>query len=129
MRFLLDTHVLLWLAAQPHRVPERVRADLASMDAEVFVSAVSAMEIATKTRLGKLPEVGLLDAWQARLDDMALGELPLSSAAALRAGTMAWEHRDPFDRMLVAQAIENNLTLVTVDHAFRGLPAPRMVTW
>lgn len=126
---LLDTHVLLWLVGDPSRVPAPVRSVLADPGTPVFVSAVSAMEIATKTRLGKLPDVGLLAGWHARLAEMSLDELPLSAAAALHAGGMDWQHRDPFDRMLLAQAIEHNLTLVTVDHVFANLPAPRVLSW
>lgn len=129
MRYLLDTHVVLWLIGQPDRVPDSVVDELAAPSNTLLVSAVSAMEVATKTRLGKLPDLGLLAAWERRLADIGATELPLSTAAAITAGTFAWEHRDSFDRHLAAQAIHEGATLVTVDGAFHGLTAPRLLTW
>lgn len=129
MKYLLDTHVLLWLVGDPERVPREVREVLAEPSHTLYASAVSAMEVATKTRLGKLDDVGLLPAWDRRVQDIGATDLPLSTAAALRAGSLQWAHRDPFDRMLVAQAIDEAATLVSVDHAFRSLPAPTLLTW
>lgn len=127
--YLLDTHVLLWLLGDVDRVPTTVRQELGDRDHVLLVSAVSAMEVATKTRLGKLPEVGLLGAWSRRISDIGARELALTTEHALTAGGMGWAHRDPFDRLLVAQAIHEGATFVTVERAFDGLPAPRLLTW
>ncbi|MTB71178.1 type II toxin-antitoxin system VapC family toxin [Arsenicicoccus cauae] len=129
VRYLLDTHVMLWLLGQPERVPARVREVLADPAVDLLVSAVSAMEIATKTRLGKLPDVGLVQAWPRRLDDMGAVEVPLTGQHAITAGSMSWPHRDPFDRLLASVAIHEGATLVSVDAAFADLPAPTLLSW
>jgi PIN domain nuclease of toxin-antitoxin system len=79
------------------------------------VSAASAWEIAIKTRLGRLDGESLLSAWSDIIDDMAASELAIESADAIFAGRLPWQHRDPFDRMLVAQATRRNLTIATRD--------------
>lgn len=100
MRFLVDTHVLLWLLGSPERVPDAARSALAERANTLLVSAASAMEVATKVRLGKLPAGrALVDAWAARLAEISAEELPLSCGHALLAGSMVWDHRDPFDRL------------------------------
>lgn len=130
MRFLLDTHVLLWLLGSPERVAVDVRSVLARRTDDVLVSAVSAMEVSTKVRLGRLPQGRpLVDAWAARVAELDCEELPVSSEHAVLAGTMAWEHRDPFDRLLVAQSVIENATLVTQDAVIRELPGLRVLAW
>lgn len=106
VRFLLDTHVFLWLLGTPERVPEVLRRRLASQDSELLVSAVSAMEVATKVRLGTLDTARhLVDTWSARVRDLRAVELLVCTEHALLAGSLSWAHRDPFDRMLVAQGL------------------------
>lgn len=129
MRFLLDTHVLLWLLGDPDRVPAPVRDRLADPAEELWVSAASALEVATKQRLGKLAAGGLVSAWPDRIADIGAAELAVTSGHALLAGSMRWEHRDPFDRLLVAQATVEAMTLVTVDTALCDLPSPPILTW
>jgi PIN domain nuclease of toxin-antitoxin system len=86
---------------------------------ELLVSASSAWEIATKHRLGKLPDATPIVLSYARnLDRLGAHELPISSRHALAAGDLAWDHRDPFDRILAAQSILDGLPLVTSDAAF-----------
>lgn len=129
MTYLLDTHVLLWLLGAPERVPDHVRDRLADLRTGLLVSAASALEVATKTRLGKLEDLGLVASWTRRVEELQATELGITSVHALTAGSMPWEHRDPFDRLLAAQAIHEGATLVTVDRAFRGLPAPQTLMW
>lgn len=130
MRYLLDTHVLLWLLGSPDRVSAEVRSVLARRTNDVLVSAVSAMEVSTKVRLGKLPQGRpLLDAWSSRVAELGGEELAISSEHAVLAGTMSWEHRDPFDRLLAAQSVVENVTLVTQDAAIRELPGVRLLAW
>lgn len=119
MRVLLDTHALLWWASGDAKLPRRIRAVIADESNDITVSAASAWEIATKHRIGKLvaPEAlreGLLD----YLEDQHFTDLPVSVRHAQRAGTLAGNHRDPFDRMLVAQAQIEGFAIVSVDRVF-----------
>lgn len=114
VRFLLDTHVFLWPLGAPDLVPAAVREDLARPDDDLLVSAVSALEVATEVLLGKLePARPLVAAWSARGQDLRAVELPVSTEHAPLAGALEWTHRDPFDRLLVAQSLLENVTLVT----------------
>lgn len=124
--YLLDTHVVLWLLGKPDRLPSHVVTELADRSRLLLVSAVSALEVATKTRLGKLPALGVVEAWSHRVADIGAEELAVTAEHALLAGSMPWEHRDPFDRLLVAQAIVESAVLVTRDRALESLPAPRV---
>lgn len=121
--FLLDTHVLLWAFAEPNRLSPTA-ADLLVTEAnELLVSAASAWEIATKFRLGKLPHVGaLLDQWDEALRRLRATPLPIDGAHALRAGLYQAGHRDPFDRVLAAQAELVGCPLLTTDPAFLEFP-------
>ncbi len=118
MRLLLDTHIFLWMVLDSPALPKHLRAPLADPENEAFVSAASAWEISTKSRLGKLPHA------QAVAEDISgcvraagLAPLAITMPHAERAGALASSHRDPFDRMLVAQAQIEGLTLVSVDPA------------
>lgn len=130
MRHLLDTHIVLWLLGEPDAVPPDVLDELADRSHDLLVSAVSALEVSTKVRLGKL-DAGrpLVGSWSARVEEIGARQLPLSTEAALLAGSLDWPHRDPFDRMLVAQAIEQNLVLVTADTTIRSLAGLRTLSW
>lgn len=124
MRLLLDTHALVWWWTDDKRLPGAARAAIASPDNQVLVSAASAWEIATKHRLGKWPEVAaLLDGFDANLRRSRFTSLPISHEHARLAGTLDGDHRDPFDRMLLAQARLENMALVSGDAAFRGFGA------
>jgi PIN domain nuclease of toxin-antitoxin system len=129
VRYLLDTHVLLWLLSSHERVPGSVRDRLADPRSELLVSAVSGLEIATKVRIGKLDASDLTTTLPRRVTRIGATTLPISLEHALLAGSMPWPHRDPFDRVLVAQATIETATLVTVDTALTGLPAPQILTW
>jgi PIN domain nuclease of toxin-antitoxin system len=112
---LLDTHTLLWLVSAPDQVSGAAREQIADSTREVMVSAVSAWEIAIKTRLGRLDGEPLLSAWPDIMAAMAVTELAIEAADAILAGRLAWNHRDPFDRMIVAQAARRGLTIATRD--------------
>lgn len=121
-RALLDTHVLLWMLTDPGQLSDRMRAALGDRRAQIFVSAASAWEIATKHRLGKLPQAEVLvHGYRKHLDRLGAATLDIAPAHCLLAGSMQWPHRDPFDRMLAAQCMLESLPLVTSDRVFAGL--------
>lgn len=128
-RYLLDTHVVVWLAVSPSAIPDAVRDTLAEAE-HLYVSAASAYEIAQKVRWGKLPEAeALITRWQELLDYMMAEELDLTARDLLHAGTLAWEHRDPFDRMLAAQAQRHSLPLATKDAIIQSYPGVTCIPW
>ena len=110
-RLLLDTHVFLWWRGEPSRLSSKVRSSIATADV-VFVSAVSAWEAAIKTSLGRLE---LPDTIEAGVLASGFEKLLISFSHAEQAASLPPHHRDPFDRMLVAQARAEGLTLVTHD--------------
>ena len=119
MRVLVDTHALLWAVTGDRRLSKRAHSVLASFANEVFVSAASAWEITTKHRLGKLPSAeGLVADFARIVERLGFRPLPISLEHAQRAGSLPGPHRDPFDRMLVAQAQSENLPLVSNERIF-----------
>lgn len=115
MRLLLDTHILLWWLGDDPNLAERAAAVIADADSEVVVSAATAWEIAIKRAAGRLdcPD-DLLGALAANEFDT----LPITADHAITAGGLPPHHADPFDRMLIAQARAEGLTLVSVDARF-----------
>jgi PIN domain nuclease of toxin-antitoxin system len=121
MRILVDTHAFVWWILDDKKLSNHARELLDDRANEVLVSAVVAWEAATKSRLGKWPEGRIVadnvDGYVARY---ALVLLPISVAHARRGGLMPGEHRDPFDRLLAAQAEIEGVPLVTSDRVFRA---------
>lgn len=116
MRVLLDTHALFWWLYFPEFLPTRVREILADPDARIFASAVSAYEMSYKHHRGRWPEVEpLVGAFEEVVMAEGFDLLPLSATHAIRAGAYGPEHRDPFDRMLAAQAVVEGLALMSKD--------------
>ncbi|MGW4626712.1 type II toxin-antitoxin system VapC family toxin [Streptomyces rubiginosohelvolus] len=111
MRLLLDTHVILWWLADSDELSDRVK-DLLDTEPSVHISAVSAWEIAVKQSLGKLD--GPEDLAE-RVRDSQFTALPITAGHGVRAGRLPALHRDPFDRILVAQAQTEGMTVVTRD--------------
>ena len=119
MRFLLDTHTLLWTFTGSTSLSTRARRLIEDGANEILVSAVSAWEIATKVRLGKLPTgEELISDFSFYLGQLGVDALPISMEHALRAGRLPGDHRDPFDRMLIAQAQAEDLPIVSNDRIF-----------
>ena len=119
MKYLLDTQVFLWSFLHPKKIPGKVWALVEDPDRELYLSAASAWEIAIKVRLGKLEipaDPGLYVSRRTR--ESNISSLSITQEHALAAGGLPLHHRDPFDRMLVAQAQLENLTLVTADEEF-----------
>jgi PIN domain nuclease of toxin-antitoxin system len=114
---LIDTHVFLWFQTRSPKLSARVRALIEDPDQTIFMSAASFWEIAIKRRSGKLALQGPLRLAAA---DSGLVELAMDAADGETAGGLDWDHKDPFDRMLVAQCLNRGLTLVTADKILRG---------
>jgi PIN domain nuclease of toxin-antitoxin system len=126
--YLLDTHAFVWLTDPSVRTPRKVAGALSAASTEVLVSAVSALELATKQRLGKFTSPAL-DRWHATVQELRAAELAISTDHALLAGRLPWSHRDPFDRLLAAQSIVEGVTLVTADPAFVDAPGVTLLHW
>jgi len=120
---LLDTHALLWWLAEPDRLSPAAHQALADPDHRVHVSAATGWEIATKVRLGKLPAASeLLDDLPQLLAAQGFEQLPITLRHGLHAGLYPMAHRDPFDRLLAAQAELGGFTLVSLDPALQAFP-------
>ncbi len=120
MRYLLDTHTLLWWFFDDPKLSTPARETISEPDNDILVSAASAWEIATKYRIGKLPEAGnVAQQLPAYIRKARFTELSISVEHALLAGNLPGPHRDPFDRMLMAQARTLNMPLITSDPIFR----------
>ncbi|MBD3315311.1 MAG: PIN domain-containing protein [Chitinivibrionales bacterium] len=123
-RFLLDTHVFIWWIIDNPRLPEKVRTIMRSRENELYLSAASSWELIIKAQLGKiqLPE----DAESFILNELrqnAIQPLPISIHHTLRAAALSPHHKDPFDRMLVGQALCDNLTILSGDHMLQKYEA------
>ena len=127
MRVLLDTHALLWWLAGDSNLSINARHAIADPANEIFVSAASASEVATKFRIGKLPGAGPLGVDFAReVRQQGFVALAISLEHAQVAGALVGDHRDPFDRMLIAQAREEKMALVSNDAVFDTFDVQRV---
>ena len=124
MKLLLDTHVLLWAAGQPERLPRAARKLLDDPHNEPIFSSASLWEIVIKSGLGR--DDFQVDARLLRrgLLDNGYGELPVTSEHAVAIDGLPPIHRDPFDRLLVAQSMVEGITLLTADPLVAQYPAP-----
>jgi PIN domain nuclease of toxin-antitoxin system len=120
MSYLIDTHILLWWLFDDPKLNTDSRHIIRNPDHRIIVSSASAWEIATKYRIGKLPEAKqLVEQYLQILHQAKFIELAIATAHALRAGSLPIAHRDPFDRMIMAQAELENLVVITYDKAFQ----------
>ena len=127
MGLLLDTHAFLWWLEGNTRLPVVARRAIQDADNNVIVSAATAWEITTKHRLGKLREVAAVaEDVTGAIAAQGFEGLPISVDDAVRAGRLPGPHRDPFDRMLVAQALGRGLTLVSIEKAFDAYGVRRL---
>lgn len=127
MRLLLDTHVLLWWWTDDARLFGAARDAISNPENEIWVSAASAWEIATKDRLGKLDLLpNLTLRFNELIEQSRFRLLAINAGHALLAGSLRQDHRDPFDRMLAAQAEIERLTLVTADPALSQFDIARL---
>ena len=119
MRLLLDTHIFLWWLTDNRRLSATARAHISDEGSTVFVSAVSIWEIAIKGALGKLVLDKAVRNRLAKLPELCFFEdLPVTGAHAAHVWELPPHHQDPFDRLLIAQAALEGLTIVTADSAF-----------
>ena len=127
MRLLLDTHALIWWLAGDEALSRRAREAIADEVNEIAISAASAMEIAKKFRIGKLPGAALLaQNFEEIIAEQGFGELPISVHHARLAGEMNIAHKDPFDRLLIAQAQTEGMVLVSNEELFEGFAIKRL---
>lgn len=130
MKLLLDTHALLWWWTNDAQLSTAARDAIADGSNEILVSAASAWEIGTKFRLGKLPLAReAVTRYQELISADGFAHLPMTHFHALRAAAFASEHRDPFDRMIAAQAHCESATVITRDVALADLLADRKALW
>jgi PIN domain nuclease of toxin-antitoxin system len=123
MNVLLDTHVMLWALMAPKKLTKTARRVLEKPSTLVHISAVSAWEIATKVRIGKLDvNPAILADFSGTIARLAAVECPVRAEHGIAAGGFPTDHRDPFDRMLAAQASVDGFALMTSDEIFTQFP-------
>jgi PIN domain nuclease of toxin-antitoxin system len=121
MKVLLDTHCLLWWLSDPGRLNARVRTMLAENENELYLSAISALEIAIKWQLGKLTLPEPPEIFVSRVvREQSLIPLPVRQDHALAIASLPREHGDPFDRVLICQSRIEDFPIITADRAFRS---------
>jgi PIN domain nuclease of toxin-antitoxin system len=127
VKLLIDTHVLIWWLGDDKALPKKIKRRIIDEASEVFVSSVSAFEITTKFRIGKLPSAALLvQDLSGYIERAGFAHLDLTAAHATRAGLLTHPHRDPFDRLLAAQALVENMPFASVDEIFDELQVQRV---
>lgn len=127
MRLLLDTHALIWAAYKPGMLSKTARAAIEDGGNPVYVSSVSAMEIATKYRIGKLDiSPALAEHFVQEIENRGFTQLVLTCEHGQRGGNLAIPHNDPFDRLLIAQAQIEKLRLVSNERLFDDFAVPRL---
>jgi PIN domain nuclease of toxin-antitoxin system len=117
MGILLDTHALVWWMLESSRLSKRAAEILGGTESQILVSAVVAWEIAIKVNAGKIQPSSLVERLEEAVTGQAFLELPISIDHAIRAGLLPLHHRDPFDRLLVAQAQSLKLPILSADKA------------
>jgi PIN domain nuclease of toxin-antitoxin system len=127
VRVLLDTHTLIWWMTTDSHLSQSARALIEEKSNTSLVSAVSAWEIATKVRLGRLPAAaGLVQNFVSDLAQQRIDILAVTAEHGIRAGLLPGPHQDPFDRMLIAQALAENVPIVSNDRALDGYGVRRL---
>ena len=127
MNLLLDTHAFLWWLDGDRRLRKKARDFIADEENAVYVSAASAWEIATKYRIGKLPGAAEVAHSIAQItSSQGFLSLPITIRHAQHAGLLPGDHRDPFDRMLIAQSLQESIPIVSNDRVFDNFGARRL---
>jgi PIN domain nuclease of toxin-antitoxin system len=124
---LLDTDTLVWATKAHEQLSRRAAITIADEANEIVVSAASAWEIATKVRLGKMPEAVTLEMeFMEVMEEAGYSLLSVDTQTALRAGRLVGEHRDPFDRMIAAQALAEDIPVISKDAVLDGFGVRRV---
>jgi PIN domain nuclease of toxin-antitoxin system len=118
---LLDTHAFIWYSEDDPKLPESIKLEIEAAD-RVYISIASLWEIAIKLSIGKLSLRSNYESIENSLEPAGIDLLPISFADTVKVMDLPLHHRDPFDRILIAQAIKNLLTLVSCDAAFTAYP-------
>ncbi len=127
MRILLDTHIFLWFISGDTQLSTDVRDAIREPDNEIYLSAVSVWEVIVKYQLGKLPLPEHPETYLPKQRDLhQIASLSLDEISVVQLAELPLLHRDPFDRMLICQALQNGLTIATVDSAVRAYPVSVM---
>jgi PIN domain nuclease of toxin-antitoxin system len=126
VKVLLDTHVLIWWLEDARRLSRRAATILANLENTVLVSAVVGWEIAIKVSAGKMQPRSLIQDLDRILQQQSFSELPITLDAAVRAGLLPLHHRDPFDRLLVAQAQSLSVPIVSADRVLDQYEVKRL---
>ena len=115
MRVLLDTHVLIWWMENSGRLSKQAARTIANPENQILISAVVGWEVAIKVGVGKMKPSSILDGLDRALERESFSELPITLDAAVRAGLLPLHHRDPFDRLLIAQAQSLQVSILSSD--------------
>lgn len=127
MRLLLDTHTFIWWMTNDLALPASAREIIGREDNDIFLSAATAWEMAIKHKIGKLPIVaGFIADVPGAIEAEGFVELPVSGVHGQLAGALDGHHKDPFDRMLIAQALSENLTLISNETRFDAYGVTRL---
>lgn len=118
MNYLLDTHVFLWLLRDPRQLPIRIQTIAADRSATLLLSIVTPWEMAIKVTVGKLDVADILDDFEAIAARGEYAVVPTTAQQVIRGGRLPLYHRDPFDRLLAAQALDLNVPLMNADEIF-----------
>ncbi len=122
MKLLLDTHILLWAAAEPEQLSSKAKALIEDQENQLYFSAASLWEISIKNKLGRADFKVDLAVLRRNLLDNGFEEIAITSAHALAVDTLPPIHKDPFDRMLIAQTAVEGITLITADSVVAEYP-------
>jgi PIN domain nuclease of toxin-antitoxin system len=126
MKVLIDTHALVWWFTDFDRLSKRAASVITSMENTVLISAAVAWELSIKVNLGKLDAMSLVADLGPRLEREGFAELPITLSQAARAGLLPLHHRDPFDRLLVSQAQELGVPILSADALLDRYDVKRM---
>jgi PIN domain nuclease of toxin-antitoxin system len=125
MTYLLDTHTLLWFLEDDPQLPKKINREIANIDHRCFVSIASLWEIAIKIKLGKLSIKFSFERFAEYLADSDIELLPIALEHIVQMLELDLHHRDPFDRIIIAQGMVENLTILTKDESFAAYPVKK----
>lgn len=126
MKALLDTHAFIWWLTDDDRLPLRIKQLICDSQSEIYVSAATVWEIATKIRIGKLDPSPFANGIQTEIEIEQFITVPVTPTHAEKAGYLDHKHKDPFDRMLIAQALVEGLVIISNETLFDQFGVPRL---